>query len=404
MKIWTKQSPPIALPEGTPGFEGAVPGGRWSGPVATPGGVFARLRRRARRHPFKLLVLLPTLLAALYFFALAAPQYDSEARFLIRGRQAAPSSGLGEMLQTAGFRPAQEDAMGVRDYLQSHDAVAALRARLALVEIFRRPEADPVARLWWAVPSAERLLDYFRRMVATEYDTTSGITTLRARSFRAEDSRALVLELLRLSEDMVNRLNQRLQEDGLRVAREEVARAEARLTATQAEMTLFRERERAVDPARSAGVALENLGRLEGALAQARAEMGEAQRFARGDNPRIVQLRNRIEGLNAQVLEERQRMSTADAGNSQQIGEYERLSMERELARTQLGSATASLERARVDAQRQQIFLLRVVEPNLAEYARYPKAVLTVAYIFMCLSVAYGLAWLLLAGMREHAA
>jgi capsular polysaccharide transport system permease protein len=188
------------------------------------------------------------------------------------------------------------------------------------------------------------------------------------------------------------------------VAREEVARAEARLTATQAEMTLFRERERAVDPARSAGVALENLGRLEGALAQVRAEMGEAQRFARGDNPRIVQLRNRIEGLNAQVLEERQRMSTADAGNSQQIGEYERLSMERELARTQLGSATASLERARVDAQRQQIFLLRVVEPNLAEYARYPKAVLTVAYIFMCLSVAYGLAWLLLAGMREHAA
>ena len=63
-------------------------------------------------------------------------------------------------------------------------------------------------------------------MVAAEYDTTSGITTLRARSFRAEDSLALAGELLRLSEAMVNRLNQRLQEDGLRVARAEVARAE----------------------------------------------------------------------------------------------------------------------------------------------------------------------------------
>ena len=52
---------------------------------------------------------------------------------------------------------------------------------------------------------------------------------------------------------------------------------------------------------------------------------------------------------------------------------------------------------------RQQIFLLRVVEPNLAEYARYPKATLSVLYVFACLSVAYGLAWLLIAGMREHA-
>ena len=74
-------------------------------------------------------------------------------------------------------------------------------------------------------------------------------------------------ELLRLSEGMVNRLNQRLQEDGLRVARSEVARAEARLSGAQAAMTAFREKERAVDPARSAAVALENLGKLEGALA-----------------------------------------------------------------------------------------------------------------------------------------
>jgi capsular polysaccharide transport system permease protein len=282
--------------------------------------------------------------------------------------------------------------------------VAALRARTELVAMFRRPEADPIARLWWEAPSAERLLDYFRRMVVAEYDTTSGITALRVKSFRAEDSRLLAQELLRLSEDMVNRVNLRLMEDGLRVAREEVARAEARLTAAQAEMTGFRERERAVDPSRSAAVALDNLGKLEGALAQARAEMAEAQRFARGDNPRVVQIRNRVEGLSTQVAEERQRIATADAGNSQQIGEFERLSTERELARTQLASATASMEKARADAQRQQIFLLRVVEPNLAEWARYPKATLNVLYTFLCLSVAYGLAWLLVAGMREHAA
>ena len=400
MTIWTKRSPSTKLPEAA----GVLDTAGWSGPVPAPGGLGARLRRAAKRNSFKLTVLLPTAIAAAYLVFIATPQFDSEARFLIRGRSPAPPSGISEMMAGAGFRPSQEDAMGIRDYLQSHDAVGALRTRVPLVDIFRRPEADLLARLWWEEPSAERLLDYYRRMVTVEYDTTSGITALRVHSFRAGDSQGIARELLSLSEAMVNRLNERLQQDGLRVAREELGRAEARLSATQLAMTDFRERERAVDPTRSGAVAVENIGRMEGALAQARAEMGEATRFARGDNPRVMQLRNRIEALTAQVAEERKRTSANESGLSQQISEFERLSLDRELAWAQLSSATASLEKARVDAQRQQLFLLRIVEPNLAEYARYPKATLTVLYLFLTLSVAYGLAWLLIAGMREHAA
>lgn len=399
MTIWTKQSPSTGL------ADAALDTAGWSGPVAMPG-LAARLRRFVRRHAFAVTVLLPTALAALYLYGIAAPQFESEARFIVRGRSGGGGGGAGavaEMAQSAGFKPASEEAMGVRDYLQSHDAVAALRQRLPLVEIFRRPEADPLARLWWEAPNAERLLDYFRRMTAAEYDTTSGITALRVRSFRAEDSQAIARQLLTLSEALVNALNRRLQEDGLRVAREEVTRAEQRLTAAQLAIGAFRERARAVDPTRSAGYSLETIGKLEGALAQARAELAEAQRFARADNPRLLQLRNRAEGLVGQIAEERRRLGEGSDGVSQQVGEYERLGVEQELARAQLASATTSLERARGDAMRQQIFLLRVVEPNLAEYARYPKATLSILYIFACLSVAYGLAWLLIAGMREHA-
>ncbi|TCZ61417.1 capsule biosynthesis protein [Roseicella aquatilis] len=359
-----------------------------------------------RRNTFKMTVLLPTLLAALYLYGVAAPQYESEARFLVRGRSGGGSGGGGmsEMMASAGFKPASEDAMGVRDYLESHDAVDALRHRLPLVEIFRRPEADPLARLWWSNPTSERLLDYFRRMATAEYDTTSGISTLRVRSFRPEDSKAIAGQLLTLSEELVNRLNRRMQEDGLRVAQEDLTRAEARVTAAQLAMAGFREREKALDPARSAALAVDTIGQLEGSLAQARAELSEVQRFARSDNPRVTQLRNRIEGLTGQIADQRRRLGSREEGVSQQqFDEYERLSVERDLARAHLASATASLERARSEALRQQLFLMRVVEPNLAEYARYPKSTLSVIYVFACLSVLYGLAWLLIAGMREHA-
>ena len=399
MTIWTRRSPLTNPPERA----GIDPVG-WSGPVPRPSAL-GRLRRWARRRAFPLAVLLPTLLAAVWLFGFAAPQFESEARFIIRTRQA-PATGMGleAALQGAGFSRTSEDALGVRDYLESHDAVAALRARMPLIDIYRRPEADVIARLWWSDPSAERLRDYFRRMVTAQYDQTSGITALKVRSFRPEDSQALAGELLALSEQLVNRLNLRLMEDGLRVAREEVARAEARLAAVQGAITGFREREHSLDPGRSAAVALENIGKLEGALAGARAELAEAGRFSRADTPRILQLRNRVEGLAQQVAEERARITSSGAASSQQLGEFERLGTERELARTQLASATASLERARVDAQRQQIFLLRIVEPHRAEWARYPKATETVLYIFLCLAVGYGLAWLLIAGMREHAA
>ena len=400
MTIWTKQSPPTRLPEAG----AADPGAGWSGPVPAPPGILARLWRWTKRHSFGMGVLLPTLLAAIYFFAVAAPQYVSEARFVVRGRQAQPANPMSEMISQAGFKPVQEEAMGVRDYLRSHDAVAELRQRLPLVEIYRRPEADLLARLWWEEPSAERLLDYFTRMIAAEYDTSSGITTLKVRAFRAEDARQIAQQLLGLSEGLVNRLNHRIHEDALRVARDDLARAEARVAAAQTALTSFRQRERQVDPSRSAALALETVGRLEGALAQSRAELQEAQNFARGENPRIVQLRNRVAALERQVAEERRRISSSEEGLSQQIGEYERLNTERELARVQLTSATNSLERARVDAQRQQIFVLRVVEPNLAERARYPRTFLNVLYVFLCLSVVYGLAWLMIAGTREHAA
>lgn len=399
MTIWTRRSPPTALPEGT-GFDL----GQWSGPVAAPPGRLARLLRLARRRLFALLVLLPTALVALYFAAFAAPQYESEARFVVRGRQPAPTGGVAELLGGTGIARASEDAMAVRDYLGSHDAVAALRARLDLIGIYRRPEADLVARLWSEAPDAERLLDYLRRMARAELDTTSGIATLRVRAFRAEDAAAVAATMLALAEAMVNRINQRLYADQLAVAQAEVERAEARVAAAQRAITAFRARESAPDPGRSAALALETIARLEAALAQARADFAEAARFARADNPRLVQARNRVDALAEQVAAERAALGIANPVVPAQLGAFESLTLERDLAQAQLASATASLERARVEAQRQQVFLLRIVEPQRAEWARHPRGLITILTVFAGLAVAYGLAWLLIAGMREHAA
>jgi capsular polysaccharide transport system permease protein len=413
MKIWTKLSPPISSSDAPPAREGRIavprPGGRVAGAMplgrmqlagAAPRG---GLSGPFRRHPFSFAVLLPALLAGLYFFLVASPQYVTEARFMLRGQSRSASSILGEALNAGGFRAASEEAVGVRDYLLSHDAVQALNARLNLVEVFRRPEADPISRLWWAAPPAERLLDFYRAQVKAEIDLTSGITELRVRSFRAADSLEITRQLLSMGEEMVNRMNRRLHDEALRSARAEQARAEERVSEATTAITAFRQREQAMDPSRAAAIAVEGIGRLDAELTRARTEMQQAQAFARANSPQVTLLRNRIEALESQAAEERRRLSAAGTGITEQVAGFERLRLEGEFAARALTTASAGVERALAEAQRQQLFLVRVVEPNLAERSLYPKPFLATAYVFAGLALVYGLVWLLVAGVREHA-
>jgi capsular polysaccharide transport system permease protein len=354
---------------------------------------------------FLLLVLLPTLLTGLYFSTYAADIYESEARFLVRGRQSSSSSAASSLFSGAaalGLRAGGEEMRAVNDYINSADAVAALRRDLDLVAIWRRPEADAIAKLWWEAPEAERLLRYYRRRVSVDFDLETGIATLRVLAFRPDDARAIADRLLGLSEELVNRFSARTADDAIRVARSEVQVAEARVLAAREALTAFREREQAVDPTREVASAMESVSRLEGSLAQARAELQERRSFMRPDNPQIQVLTNRITALTAQIAVERSRLTQGDEMVTQRLANYERLQLEREFADRQLASATSSLETARADALRQQNFLLRVVEPNLAEYALYPQAAFNTLTAFMILSVAFGLGWLLIAGAREH--
>ena len=365
------------------------------------------------RKPFLLLVILPTLLAALYFYAVAAPQYVSEARFVVNSRSSDANAQMSAMRGLAGAAlggfggAASGEANSVRDFLTSLDAVMEADARLDLISLWRRPEADFLARLWDTEP--ELLTRYYNSMVNVTLDPTTNVTTLRVRSFRPQDSLTLAEALLESAEALVNRLSERARNDTLRLAQQEIDIAERRVLESRSAMVRFREQERDLDSAGTAQAAVALRGQLEAALAQARAELTERLQFMRPDNPALQVTRNRIEALERQIVAERSRHTDTNAvvDNavlSRQLAAYERLMLERQFADQQLASATASLESARVEVQRQHLYLARIVQPNLAVYPLYPRKLTNLASIFVVLAIAYGIGWLLIVGMREHAA
>ncbi len=116
-----------------------VPVGARTGPRAA--GLFGRLFRSLNIWLWAI-VGLPTLVAGVYYFAIASDLYLSEAKFIVRSPKQVQTSTLGALLQTTGLGRAADDTAAVQDFIMSRDAVRKLEHQDDLRAIFGRPEGD----------------------------------------------------------------------------------------------------------------------------------------------------------------------------------------------------------------------------------------------------------------------
>lgn len=355
----------------------------------------------ARRRWLVSLVFIPTLLFALYMYLVGANQYESEARFLVRSQSAQAQSVLGQVLGSSAVT-ATEEANGVVSFIESHDAVRALRRDVDLVAIWRKNGLDVFNGIK-AEPTEEELTRFYEKRVKAVLSSGTGIITLTVRTFRPEDSKLIADKLLGYSEALVNRFSARAEEDSLRVSREEVARSEARVAELGNRVTRFRDERQSLDPSKSAAVVTEVVGGLEGQLARARAELAAQGTYLRPGSPRLKEQETRVAALQSQLASQQARLTGVNS-LAPAVAGYERLAVEREFANRGYASALTSLEAARMDAQKQHIYLIRVVEPNLPQKSTYPKRGYGVLGVFGGLLLAFGIGWVIMVGVREHAA
>jgi capsular polysaccharide transport system permease protein len=81
---------------------------------------------------------------------------------------------------------------------------------------------------------------------------------------------------------------------------------------------------------------------------------------------------------------------------------YDRLVLEKTFAERQLGAALAALENARNEAQRQQLYLETLVQPNLPDKAIEPRRLRTVAMVLLLGLIVWGVLSLVVSSVREH--
>ncbi len=353
-----------------------------------------------------LIVLLPTALVATYYYLIAADQYQSEAHFVVRTSDApaAAPSGLSQALTMVGGTSSERDAMLIADYLESHDAVDALQSKVGLSQKFRRPEADVLSRLWFPNPTPEQLQKYFEGKVDVDVSSETGITTLKVRSFRPEDSYRIIQELLKLGEGRVNTLNQRNYANAITMAQRRVQEAETNLSQVQRQITQFRRSEQDFNPQVTGLSRTGMVSDLQGQLAVAKAQEASMAAAVSANSPQLVALRRRVAALSRQVAAEGAKLSQGPGNVATGMGAYEGIKVRQEMAGKQLEIASAGLQRAQDDVRRQQLFVVPVVDPNMPVKALYPKRTKNVITALLALMLIYGIGWLITAGVKEHAA
>lgn len=355
---------------------------------------------------FWAIVGVPTLLAGVYFFGIASDLYVSEVKFVVRGPEQSPMSAVGAMMMLgSGGGGASEDTFAVHEFLMSRDAVRKLERSNNLRTVFSRPEGDMLTRFpgptYWR-RDFEALYRTYSHFVSVELDSSTGVSTLMVKAYRPEDAQNIARALLGYGEELVNQLNDRSRQAAVGTFEREVSLDQQRIADIQGKLTAYRVKEKMLDPKSAATGPLAMVAQLEAQLTTSRGQLADTIKNS-PNAPAIPLIRTRIATLEKLVADERARV-TGDANSvAASVTEYERLDLQRQLEERTLASAVSSLESARLQAQRRQIFLETIAQPNLADYPLYPRRFAYFATTAASCLLAYGIAWVLMAGIREHA-
>ena len=364
----------------------------------------SRLLARLRRLDplFAVLVIVPTLLAALYFGAFASDVYVSESRFIVRSPTKPNLSPLGVVLSGGNIVGASEESAAVGEFLASREALVAINkdgfASRAWGNdaIFR---LDRFGGLW--ADTGEDLFEYYLGQVAAKDADSTMVTVLTVEAFDPQAAQTINRRLLEASEVLVNDLSTRARRDGIAFAQGELTSARTAAQGAALALAAFRDAEGVIDPELQASAGLQMIGKLQDQLIAAQTQLLQLETYT-PQASQIPYLRTQIRKLEREIGDQTASLAGGRGSLSSASVRYQELRLASEYAEKQLAIALTAYQEAQAEARRKQAYVERIAQPSLPDDAAYPRRLRGVAATFVLGLLAWGVAAMLLVGVREH--
>jgi capsular polysaccharide transport system permease protein len=207
------------------------------------------------------------------------------------------------------------------------------------------------------------------------------------------------------SETLVNDLSARSRRDTMRHAEEEATATEKRLKSALARLRDFRDKEGTIDPDKTAAAVLTLATKVRDELEQAKSQRATLKTYMREDAPSLKVLDARIRSLETQLRAVSGEVTASDPNRtalSRLMGSYEELESDRRFAEAAYQHALEALDRARSDADRQQVYVASFVPPGLPEEALHPRRLRSFGVIALLAFALWGIGCLAVQSVRDH--
>ncbi len=336
-------------------------------------------RRRRRRMVLLAIrlaffVLLPTLIAGFYYFAVATPLYATNSAFVVQQADSPAAAGLNLLKGTS--LGSSQDSIAVQNYLQSREAMNRLDKDIGFRSHFSAPNIDPVQRLD-PNGSTEAAYKVYQRNVKISYDPTEGIIKMEVIAADPATSAAFSQALIGYAEEQVDQMTLRLRGDQEAGAQASYERAEKQMLEAQQRIVALQEKTKVVSSEVELTLITAQIGQLDTQLTTERLSLEQMKSNASPNQARMAPVERRIASLENEIASLRNRMTEAN-GDGQSLAQVqsELLVAQADVQTRQLllAQALTALETSRVEASRQVRYLSVSTPPTPPDEATYPRA------------------------------
>ena len=355
---------------------------------------------------FILLVLLPFLASSVYYAFIASDQYVAEARFAVRAvsgiGDTSDASDPGGPTSALNMRSASQDAYVVTSFIHSTEILNRIGKKIDYRSMFIRQNADFLSR-FGSSRSDEEFLKYWNDHVTAYIDVTSGIITLKVRTFSPDDSVKLADAIIEESEKLINELSERARNDIVQSMKADVQKSGKAYGDTLIALNQFQNASGLLSPQTQA----KNSGAiLTGLLAQ-KLEFETRLFVMRQSNaqnsPTYQQLNLAKESLDAQIEKMKSALTGPEnASLAKSLLEYSRLETDRMIAEKLYESSQKNYDAVLAEALRKTLYLAVFVKPVLPDESIFPRRVSTPLIILLALIVTWATLSLIWASVEDH--
>ncbi len=348
-------------------------------------------------------VVLPTIIAGYYFFAVATPMYSTKSEFLILQADGGAGGAVGGLLSGTQFATNQ-DSIAVQSYLQSKDAMLRLNNDVGFKSHFTNPAIDPIQRLT-ENPTNEEAYKVFKKNVKIGYDPTEGVIRMEVIASDPNTATDFSRKLISYAEERVNSLSEQKRADQMSEAIESFEQAEAERRQAQQRLVDLQVQGSILDPEAVIASIRSQINTLELQQQEKRLELAALKDNLRPNQSRVEGVEADIRRIQLFLNELNARMTDMSQGENSLAQLAVRIQMAQADLLTRdmmLQSALQAVESTRMEANRQVRYLTISVEPVASEESSYPRSFENTLLAFMVFGGIYLLISITASILREQ--